>query len=72
MKKTVSQSTEGSVIMEAGNECSLGGDVIIVVAFRTANYGETDVSAWGFKPSGAGAEGQNSKLTLRASLSRRK
>jgi len=55
-------------MMEAGNECSLGGVVIIVAAFRTTNYGETDISRWRFKHAGVGAEGQSNKVAVCASL----
>jgi hypothetical protein len=58
IKRTVSLCEESSVMVEAGNECSLGGAVIIVGAFRTTNSGETDFSRWVFKHAGAGAEGQ--------------
>ena len=64
----MSLSKEGSVIMEAGNECSLGGAVIIVAAFRTTNYGETDILRWGFKHAGVGAEEQSTELAVRTSL----
>jgi len=57
--------------MEAGNECWLGGTVIIVTTFRTRNYGETDISRWGFKHAGVGAEGQSTKLAVCASLPKR-
>lgn len=57
--------------MEAGNECSLGGAVIIVVAFRTTNYGETDILRWDFKRACFGAEGQSAKLAVCASLPKR-
>ena len=55
-------------MVEAGNECSLGGAVIIVAgAFRTTNYGETDISSWGFNHAGVGAEAQSAKLAVCAS-----
>ena len=36
-------------MMEAGNECTLGGVVIIGAAFRKTDYGETDISMWGLR-----------------------
>jgi gluconate kinase len=58
-------------MMGAGNECSLGGAVIIVAAFRTTNYGETDIWRWVFKHGAAGAEGQSAKLAVCSSLPKR-
>jgi hypothetical protein len=57
-------------MMEAGNECSLGG-AVIVAAFRASDYGETDISKWGFKHACSGTEGQSAKLAVRASLPKR-
>jgi hypothetical protein len=58
-------------MMEAGNERSLGGAVIIVAAFTTTNYGETDISRWGCNRTCAGAGGQSTKLAVCASLPKR-
>jgi hypothetical protein len=58
-------------MMVAGNECSLGGAVIIVAAFRVPNYGETDISRWGYKHACSRREGQRAKVDVCATLPKR-